>query len=500
MKVKNDVLYEDWVKNQKEEDQVFVFDNGVLVVFFERMFGFELEDRLISMFTFKNKYRKQANLICDHLNYFVKYYDPDRLYITALFKIKTLLDSRENYLSKESFIKLLYDTIITEPILKQIFELVELNNIRSIECEKKTKKYGKEISFTDEHNTILYRMSMCTNLLIPLILHYSSRFSNTKKMFIINEYFDPLFKICGYGVNLKEKLFNFIVAETQASLKANAKMWHQRELIGDFDPLSFAEVRLQNIVSNIIPKLDYKERDHNIALIRSTISSDFRNFIIERYKIFPAEISDVKDSDDSLSQQDKMEMSISRADISIVCISKVNKENVINRLEKKMKINISDEELKYYSRYYKPTDFQLELFKSYFAKHFNGFSELESLSSEQRIKLAVILKYQMQAQGYKYMQHLIVGSMLDKSTTKTMRSMKFVEKVENSALYKRLVEKKFKKLLKLKGDRVILDKLSLLLKTRFTFIDFNNKDYFGKNVELDEDKVCDEYLMFLSNV
>jgi hypothetical protein len=171
MNNKNEVLYENWVKDQTEDDNLFIFDNGILLVAFDRMLHFTLEDNMISMFTFKSKYRKQTSLICNHLNYFVKYYDPDKLYITALFKIKTLLDTRSGPLSEDSFIKLLYDTIITEPILKQVNALVELNNTRSIECEIKTAKYGKECSFTDEHNAILYRMSMCTNLLIPLILH-----------------------------------------------------------------------------------------------------------------------------------------------------------------------------------------------------------------------------------------------------------------------------------------------------------------------------------------
>ena len=87
----NKVLYENWVKDQKEEDQVFIFDNGILMVAFDRMLHFELPDKMISMFTFKSKYRKQTDLICNHLNYFVKFYDPDKLYITALLKIKTLI-------------------------------------------------------------------------------------------------------------------------------------------------------------------------------------------------------------------------------------------------------------------------------------------------------------------------------------------------------------------------------------------------------------------------
>ena len=45
------------------------------------------------------------------------------------------------------------------------------------------------------------------------------------------------------------------------------------------------------------------------------------------------------------------------------------------------------------------------------------------------------------------MQHLIVGKMLDRSTNKTMRSLKFVDKIEQSDRYKRLVEKKYAKLL-----------------------------------------------------
>ena len=498
---KNKVLYEDWVKEpRKEEDLIFVYDQGLLTVFFERKLGFELQNSTISMFTFKSKYRKQTDVICNHLNYFVKYYDPKHRYLTALLKVKTLLDSRESFLNKESFINLLYDTIITEPIVEQVFALVDLNNRRSIEDNSKTMKYGKEASFTDEHNTILYRIGMCTNLLIPLILHYSHRFMHTNKMFLISDYYDPLFEICGKGVNLKEKLFHFILNETKKSETRDAAIWDQKAMIGDLDPISYAETRLQNIISNIFPKFDYTENSHNIALIRSAISLDFRNFTKEKYKLFPSEISTDRDNDDSLSQQDKLEMTISRTDLSNIIISTVNKETVLDKLEKKLKIEVKEQEKNFYKKHYKQTDFQMEMIKLYYAKYFNGFNEMTSLNCDQFNRLVVLMKYQMQAQGYKYLQHMIIGKMLDRTTTKTLRSVKFVEKIENSANYKRLIDKKYKKLLKLKGDRIILDKLSMLLKTRFAFIDYNNKKSLDKVIEIDDDLVCDEFLLFLSNI
>ena len=40
----NKILYEDWVKNQKEEDKIFIFDNGIMMVAFERLLGYELEN------------------------------------------------------------------------------------------------------------------------------------------------------------------------------------------------------------------------------------------------------------------------------------------------------------------------------------------------------------------------------------------------------------------------------------------------------------------------
>jgi hypothetical protein len=323
---------------------------------------------------------------------------------------------------------------------------------------------------------------------------------HTNKMFIINKYYDPLFEICGKGINLKEKLFAFILKETKDSEKRDAQIWHQRELIGDFDPISFAETRLQNIVSNIIPKLDYNENSHNIALIRSTVSRDFRNFTKEKYKLFPTEISDERDSDDSLSQQDKMEMSMLRRDLSNVVISTVNKETVLKNLQEMLKVDITNEEIKYYKKNYCPTDFQLELIKLYFAKYFNGFSEMEALSSEQFARLVILMKYKMQSQGYKYLQHMIVGKMLDRNTNKAMRSLKFVDKIEQSDRYKRLVEKKYAKLLKLKGPRVILDVLSTLLKTKFEFVDYHNQDLQGKVIAIDEDLVSDEFLMFMGNI
>lgn len=496
----NKVMYVDWVKKIPEDDKMFIIDGGLLYVCFERKLKFDLSDETLSIFSFTGKYSNQTELICNHLNYFVKYYDQENRYMNALLRVKTMLDSRETPISKEAFINFLYNTIITQPIVDKVNEMVELNNVKSIEDDKKTSKYGSELSFTDDHNAILYRMAMCTNLLIPAILHYSHRFLRTTKMFLIDEYYNPLFEICGKGINLKEKLYNFIVNETKTSYKRDRITWNQKEMIGEFDPLSYAEERLKNIISNIIPKLDYKEGYHNIALIRTTVNNDFRNFTRDRYKLFPSEICEEKDNDDSLSQQDKMEMSQSRADVGVVIISEVNKNTVIDRLEKKLNHIIDDKEVEYYKQHYRPTDFQEELIKIYFAKHFSGFNELTSLRSDQFYKLVVLMKYEMQAKGFKYLQHLIVGQMLERSSTKNMRSMKFVEKIEQSSTYKRLVEKKYSRLLALKGDRIILDKLSVLLKTKFAFIEYRRPDILGTAIEIPEDEVSDEFLQFLSIV
>ena len=101
--MKNEILYQDWL-NVDEEDIVFVPDNGIITVFFERKLNYKLENSTISIFTAKSKYRNQIPLICNHLNYFVKFYDPENRYMTALLKVKTILDERETILSKKSFI------------------------------------------------------------------------------------------------------------------------------------------------------------------------------------------------------------------------------------------------------------------------------------------------------------------------------------------------------------------------------------------------------------
>ena len=195
-----------------------------------------------------------------------------------------------------------------------------------------------------------------------------------------------------------------------------------------------------------------------------------------------------------------MEMTVSRIDVSNVIICNVNKKTVIEKLKDALKIEIDEKEKNFYKKYYKPTEFQIEMIKLYFVKYFNGFIEMSSLTADEFTTLVVIMKYKMQGEGYKYLQHMIIGHMLDKNPTKTMRSHKFVDKIEQSSTYKRLVKKKYKKLLKLKGDRIILDKLSLLLKTKFSFIDYNNKKALGQQIEIDDNIVCDEFLIFLSNI
>lgn len=77
-----------------------------------------------------------------------------------------------------------------------------------------------------------------------------------------------------------------------------------------------------------------------------------------------------------------------------------------------------------------------------------------------------------------------------------IRNNKFISKIETNYMYQQLVEKKYKHLQELKKD-YILQVLSSIINTNFTYVVYEEPEMLGKPIVYNEDKISDELLFFL---
>ena len=222
-------------------------------------------------------------------------------------------------------------------------------------------------------------------------------------------------------------------------------------------------------------------------------------FLIEPYKTNRIELSAKKDLS-GLSGLDKLEMNSSKLDESIVILSDINIKQTIKRIKKNMHMDISDDELEFYRNNLKITRLQSQLVFYYYAKYFNGYRDLNLLNRTQYLKLLIMLKKRLQYQNFIYFPQIISANIESKLNARTIRNDKFLTKIQTSQIYQSLVENKYSTLENINKGDTILNLLSTLLNTTFTFVDYEHPDMLGNPIELNQDMVSDEFLNFLNQL
>jgi hypothetical protein len=269
-------------------------------------------------------------------------------------------------------------------------------------------------------------------------------------------------------------------------------------MLGDDNYLVHADFVFKKIVvTDVIHKFVF---DQNIInLLSVVIDNNLRFHNRGEYKYLPKKLNDKKDME-GLSELDKFEMLFNKIDESLSILSECNKETVIRKIENITNINISDEEIMYYKQFHNFDKFQVNLVKYYYAKYFNGFRDLNMLSREQYVKLLIMLKMRLQAQQYVYLPYILCGNIKNKLNTRTIQNKKFINKVETSAIYQKLIHEKFAYIIDLKDDNVILNIISTILNTSFSYVEFGDDSMLGEVIETNPDIVCEEILTFLNQI
>lgn len=182
----------------------------------------------------------------------------------------------------------------------------------------------------------------------------------------------------------------------------------------------------------------------------------------------------------------------------------------IDRIKKRIDIPISDEELNYYMVHHNPSKMQIQLVYAYYTKYFGSYRDLNLLTRKDYMTLLLLLKkkllielgYETDTNGeihYASLPYLLTGNLSDKVTTRIIRNIRFMNKLEDNYMYKELTNNKYKLLECLKPDS-LLSLLSTIINTRFTYVTYEYPELLGTEIVYNEDKISDELLFFLNSI
>lgn len=471
------------------------YSGKLIVIPFDKLFDKQDNDTLNNFIIKKESYAKRLDDITHYINYFIKFYDTDNELLMAYLKLKYLIDNKEQNLSINLFIKLLYNILLSDTMVKKIINMVEDNYYVDLSANTGIK-YNESLEFTNEHAKIMMQISVSMKLMVPVVFHYLNAKDLLRERHYLFRCYEGLFDLYGDNVDIYNKLWLSIFSKVNVNQIRNRLIWEQREIFGTTVLTQLEELLKDKIISESMFKYTF---DKNIISFNYVVLREqLRFFLAEPYKQNRIELSIKKDNATGLSGLDKLEMNSSKIDESIVILSDINIKKTIKRIQNSMHIKPTKDEINFYRDNTYISEFQSQLVFYYYAKYFSGYRDLNLLNRTQYFKLLIILKKRLQYQKFIYLPQILTANIESRLNSRTIRNDKFLTKIESSSIYQHILSEKYSTLDDIGKPDMILNLLSTILNTTFTFVDYDHPETLGRVIELNQDVVSDEFLNFLN--
>lgn len=318
-------------------------------------------------------------------------------------------------------------------------------------------------------------------------------------------------------IDMYNKLYVYVKAKVLESNSNNAPIFEQREIFGTDVFTVINQFVKKVLISENIVKYKFNEhwdpkqkkyKENVIGFNKTIIKFQLNYFLKDQYQKNLTEVTNAKNSD-GLSGIDKMAMNLTKLNEGTTILVDINKEETMKDIKKKFDVPISDEEIEYYIKNLSLSKLQIEFIDSFFAKYFGAYRDMNLLTKREHITLAVILKKKLLLElGYDTetgdihqaaLPYILTGNLEDRVNNRVIRNNRFINKIDESYLYEKLKNSKYKYLVQIKPD-IILEKLSTFINTRFTYVTYENPELLGEEIVYSEDKISDELLFFLNSL
>lgn len=513
----------------------YVSRNGKnFVVHFDKIYGMAKLKNYNSFPITKTSYQNQLDTIVRYTNFFIHFYDEEQELPNAYLKLRTVMDADDCPFGpddKEAFIDFLYQIMFTPTMVEKIKRMVKENYLDDIESgpldEKKKgykaneKKHLESLEFTNQHIKILLAISFGMKILCPVMFYFcqNNGIVIDKKTLVIYNFYEKLFDIFNEDCNMFNKLYVYVKTKVLESNSNNAIMYDQRQIFGIDLYTVISQFTKVILISENMVKYKFNEHwnpkqrkysENIIGFNKTIIKYQITYFLKEQYEKNLAELSNTKNNE-GLSGIDKMAMHLDKYDEGSVLLADLNIDMTIRRIREMVDIPISEEEIDYQMRHMDFSDIQTEYIRAFYARYFGNYSDLALIPKRDMVILTLIMKkillidlgYDVDSQSIKYaaLPYILSGNLEDRIVNRMVRNSKFIESLENSYKYQRLVNEDYKMLQEIDGKNdFIKSRLSTIINTKFSYVAYEAPELLGKEILYDESQIADELCSFLEYI
>lgn len=488
------------VWKESTEDKIFKTGKGVLVLPVSKFYN--IDNPVLDRFILASKRCYNGPQMLQHLphymNYFEKFFDPDKELLINLYRMKYLLDYEESY-DENMFINDLKRYFMGASLINKAWAMNEYNYMLDLDNKNYHNDKNPSLLYTDKHAKLMMWMSLMINMIIPVITH----FVYVKNILDSNEFILKIYDILlhyintNFGVNIYGKLYDTAASNIARNLKDNPILWEMQNIRG-VNTTTHTISSVNNILLNIIPKYRYDANliSLNYSSIRINIS--YQIDVGYDYNFIP--LSGSKRDMDQNSEWDKFESLQTRANEAIYLQNEANAHSTMRSIEYKYG-PFDQEEIEYYKEKLKNDDgeiingFQKNLIFNLFYKNFGVPMSAYSINKEEYIKLLIAAKKMLLASNMIILPY-IISSKVERLQIKKSINKKEFGKIESSPYYQQIVDK-YKNP---KIEKYILSLIATILTSEFRIIDFKDKELDGKKIVNIPDIISEEIMMYVSMV
>lgn len=496
-----------WEPNYNEI--FYLYDGEVVRANYDTFIGLTEEHCSLPIFYIKkNHYKNRMTDVIKHLNYFTKFYDLDRDTYFATATVKYAVDTNLEMVEDE-FLDLLINRIVNESFIKKCKKMA--HDLYSININTDSEgKFRNTPKITNAQARQIVAISFCFRFILPLCIHYS----NVTTSYVIpdakNKYLDRFSDIFIKIIKKFEKddvpfytsLCRFVAFRVWRHFKNNQKTYAQKQMIRGDTPELLCDKLIKEIISvKTIYKLDYHRSC--VSFIDGVVHNYEGTYLVENYASKPYEIDSVdtsRDSDESLSHAESLEMQSYIRDASSIMVSDCNRKYVLGEIEKAYKsFDISEEDMAFYVENVHLNEINIFLLNSFYAERFKDSYAILSINRRETIRLLLFMKKYLDYHKMPFLAQILTATVTSKYKVNTIKNSKFLESIFTSNIYTNIIAKKYEYITELDAkENPFIKYLSSIINSVFTLVD-TNPEINGK--VLDDLPMVDismEFLMFLS--
>ena len=461
-----------------EEDKIFDVIKGFFIAPLNKSFNLNLpEDSDFDYFFLPTKKCYNSTNMRSHLyqylNYFEKFYDTDREYISILYYLKLIIDQYdENAYPQQAFFYDLERYILRSSLETKVCKMTDDNYQLNL---KYVNKKTPILQYTNDHAKILLRISILMNLCIPLLTQYAYKHSVDSIDDYLLEFFDKIMYL--YPVNIYAKLYETTYTNTNSNQNTNKIIWKKQNIRSiDIDTHSMNSV--VNMILNIIPRYLFDVSKNIISFNTSAIRNNTKYTITDiGFEFEYIQISSSKRDDDSVSEFDRFESSLIKQNEALYLQNKVNCEETMKFIEMQYG-PFDDEEIKLYTDILLKDangnciiqEFQKRSIFDMFYKYFKDVESIKAINRDQYIKLVLSAKRILENSNMVLLANILTGNITKYVSRKTVNK-RILQYIESSPSYNMVIEKYRSDTIK----KHIVSIIGTILASEFNIIDKDPK-------------------------